>query len=339
MPEDNLPADGVTNIDETAAAATLRPGGGSWEGVTKAEQLALFSTLLSQLGKEDLSHLFNQVQSQYGPNKAPGEKDNSGANKASLSPNSRPIREDVEEMFEGQELSEEFKERASVIFEAVVSQYRTHVETKLVEEFETREAELKEELDAKLQEEVNGIFDQLAEQLNSYLDYATGVWMEENKVAVDNGLRGQIAESFITGLHTLFSEHYITVPEGQIDIMAEMKEKIENLEGKLDEALNANLELSAVVEESNRLASIEEAVEGLTLVDAEKFRGLAEGLEYLDAAGFAKKLTIIKENYFGKKPTDTGILTETVEEPAAQAKAPVLSESVAAYAKALKAPK
>jgi hypothetical protein len=302
--------DSVEQIEETAAADTLKPNGGSVAGDTKTVMLSTFVQLLSQLGKEDLSDLFNQVQDQYGPNKTPGAIDNSAANKASLAPNSKPVKEAVEEIFEGEDLSEDFMEKAEVIFEAVLNSRYALIETELREAYEAKETELQEAFDAKLEEEATEIFDALAEQINQYMNHIVEEWMEENQVAIDNGLRADIAEGFIEGLQNLFAEHYINVPEERFDIMAEMKDSIESLEAKLNESFERNAELEEFVAEVKRERIIDDLSEGLTMTEADKLRNLSEGLEYTDAEGFTKKVSLIKERIFSSKNSGTGMLTE-----------------------------
>lgn len=308
--------DSVEQIEETAAADTLKPNGGSVAGDTKTVMISTFVQLLSQLGKEDLSYLFNQVQNQYGPNKTPGAVDNSAANKATLAPNSKPVKEAVEEIFEGEDLSEDFMERAEVIFEAVLNSRYALIEAELQEAYEAKEAELQEAFDAKLEEEATEIFEALTEQLDQYMNHIVEEWMEENQVAIDNGLRADIAEGFIEGLHNLFAEHYINVPEERFDIMAEMKDTIAKLESKLTESFDRNAELEEFVAEIKREDVIDNLSKGLTMTEADKLRNLAEGLEYTDEEGFTRKVSLIKERIFSSKNSGTGMLVEdSINEP------------------------
>ena len=314
----------VDNVDlqneETASAATLKPQAGSGGGDTKAEMLSTFTSMLAQLGKEDLSKIFNDVQSQFGPNKAPGAEDKAASNRATV--DAKPSaavgkgawKEDIDDMFGGEELSEEFREKAETVFEAAVNA-RMNLETvRLEEEFEAKAAELEGEYETKLQEQANEIFESVSEKLDQYLDYVVEQWMETNKLAVENSLRAEIAESFINSLHSLFSEHYITVPEQKVDIVAEMKAEIEDLKSKLNEAVDEKLELEAVISEATKEATLEEVSEGLAETQVEKLRTLAEGIEYSDAETYRKKLEIVKENYFtAKKPAaSTGLITEEI---------------------------
>jgi len=309
----------IINVTEGTAADTLKPGAGSGGTESKAQMLSTFTQLLAQLGKEDLSDLFNQVQAQFGPNQAPGAVDNSQQNLATIQ--TKPsaatggaVKEDMDEIFSDNDLSEEFKEKASTIFEAALNVRATLKEAQLQEEFEETVAALEEEFETKLQEETSQIFENLTEKLDQYLEYAIKEWLEENKLAVENSLRAEIAEDFIQGLHGLFSEHYIRVPDEKIDLVAEMKSELEEIKSKLNETLDEKLELQAIIDEATREAALDEISEGLSAIQAEKLRTLAEGIEFTDAETYNRKLTILKENISGKKtPKTTGFITEEID--------------------------
>lgn len=316
----------LEQIDETAASDTLRPGAGSGGTESKAATLADFTQLLSTIPVEDLTKLHAAVQAQFGPNGAPGEVDNSGKNKASIKSAGAPgmpmpklgVKEDVEEMFGADEdLTEDFKERAEVIFEAALNTRLTLETAKLQEAFEQRETELQEAFEVALEEKATEIFEDVTEKLNQYLDYAVAEWIEENKVAIDNGLRAEIAEGFIQGLHTLFTEHYIKVPETELDVMAEMKAEIDALSAKLDESIDENIQLKSLVNEATKEAVIDEMAEGMVLTQAEKLRSLAESIDFTDETTYRKRVSILKENYFAapKATPNTGLMTEEVSKP------------------------
>ena len=298
----------VDQIDETAAADTLKPHGAP--GDSKAEMLSTFTSLLAQLGKEDLSSIFNQVQAQYGPNaKITNVGKSAEKNRATIS-----VKEDVEEMFAGDDLSEEFMEKAEVVFEAAINTRLNLEIAKLEEEYEELAGHLQSQFDEAVEAGVSEIFSELEDQVDRYMDLTIKEWVEENQLAIDNGLRAEIAEDFISGLHTLFAEHYITVPEGQLDVMAEMKETIEDLQNRLDEEVNKNIELSEIAEAAVQSSIVEEMTDGLTMLQADKMRELSEGIEYSDAETFRKKLGILKENYFSKTIKPTGLITEEADE-------------------------
>lgn len=305
---------------EEAAVDTLKPGGGSNGGDTKAETLATFTSLLSQLGKDDLSKLFNDVQAQFGPNKAPGAEDKSAANRATVDMKPSAAvgkgawKEDVDAMF-GDDLSEEFKDRAEVVFEAALNTRMTIEAARLEEEFAAKEQALIEELEAVIEEQTAAIFEDVTSKLDQYLDYVIEQWMEENAIAIENGLRLQIAENFMQSLHDVFAEHYITIPDEKIDLVAEMKAELDEIKAKLNEEIDEKMELKAIIDEATREATLDDVSEGLAETQVEKLRTLAEGIEFSDADTYRRKLEIVKENYFtGKKTSSsTGLITEEID--------------------------
>lgn len=198
--------------------------------------------------------------------------------------------ESVAEMFEGSDLSEDFKEKATVIFEAAVSE-------RLSEEV----ARLEEEYNTKLEEEIATISATMTENVDTYLDYVVKEWMVENKVAIDRGLRAEVLESFMTGLHNLFLEHNVNVPEEEIDVVADMAEELEVKEAELNEQINKTIELTKELEGFKANAILEGYTKGLTETQAEKLRNLAENIEFADSVEFDGKVKIIKEQYFGGK--------------------------------------
>ena len=205
-------------------------------------------------------------------------------------PADKGMKESVEEMFAGADLSEDFKEKATVVFEAAVH-------AKLTEEV----ARLEEQFEAQLDEQVETAVSELVEKVDTYLDYVVENWMEENRVAIDRGIRAEIAESFIDGLRDLFVEHNINIPEEEVNVVADMAEQLEATEAKLNESINEAIELRAKLEESAVEKMVESYSKGLTETQAEKLSTLAEGIEFSNVEEFEKKLKIVKENYFGGK--------------------------------------
>jgi HAMP domain-containing protein len=308
-------------VDEAAtpAANSLRPGGAP--GDTKSETLATFTQMLAQLGKEDLSKLFNDVQSQYGPNKVPGgAEDKSAANRATLDMKPSAAvgkgawKEDIDAMF-GDDLNEDFREKAETIFEAALNT-RTAIEvTRLEEEFETYAQELEEAFNVQLEEATQEVLESVTEKLDQYLDYCIENWMNDNALAIENSLRADIAENFLEALRNVFAEHYITIPDEKIDLVAEMKAELEELKSKLNETVDEKIALQSVIEEATKEATVEEVAEGLAETQIEKLRTLAEGIEYTGADAYRKKLEIVKEQYFKvpSKTASTGLITEEID--------------------------
>ena len=333
--------------EATAAADTLHPGKGSGGTESRAQMTATFVQLLNQLGKEDLSALFNRVQSQYGPNKAPGAVDNSAKNKATIVPKGKPVvnvKEDIEEMFGDEELSEEFKDKAEVVFEAAVTARMALETTRLEEEYEEKAAKLAEEFETRLEEETATMLESVTDKLDQYLDYVTEQWMEANELAIEQGIRTEIAENFIAGLHNLFAEHYITVPDEEVDLVAELKAERDALKEELNVVLDEKLQLESVIESATKESVFEDVSEGLVETQVEKLRALTEGVEADDVETYRKKLTIIKENYFrpkSKPASSTGMITEEIdgqieEDETPAYMSPGMDKYVAAISKSVK---
>lgn len=200
---------------------------------------------------------------------------------------------DLASLFDGNEnLTEDFRNKASSLFEAMVVA-RVSNEVSLIEDRLVEEA-------AELMEEYKS---ELVEKVDSYLGYVIENWIEENQLAVENGLRTDIAEDFIEGLKTLFAEHYVEVPEDKYDVLGEMQSQIEEISSKLDEAIAANVELHNANIELNKESVLSVVAEGLAKTDAEKFKSLVADVEFENADIFEEKLNVIKENYFPKTRT------------------------------------
>ena len=200
---------------------------------------------------------------------------------------------DLATLFDGNEnLTEDFRSKASSLFEAMVVA-RVSNEVGLIEDRLVTEA-------AELMEEYKS---ELVEKVDSYLGYVIENWIQENQLAVENGLRTDIAEDFIEGLKTLFAEHYVDVPEDKYDVLGEMQSQIEEISSKLDEAIAANVELHDANLQLNKESVFSVVAEGLAKTDAEKFKSLVADVEFENADIFEEKLNVIKENYFPKTRT------------------------------------
>ena len=204
--------------------------------------------------------------------------------------------EHVEALLAGEELSEEFKEKAKTIFEAAVKQ-------KVAEEIAT----LEEAFAQTLEEEVNRINEELSSNVDDYLNYVVEQWTAENEVAIEAGLRSELTEEFISGLRNLFTEHYIDIPEDKVNVIEELGSKVEELESKLNEEIERNVSLSKMLNESKTNEILLNACDGLTDTQAEKLKSLAEGIEYSDVKEYAQKISVLKENYFS-----TSVKTDNV---------------------------
>ena len=212
----------------------------------------------------------------------------------------------VDQIFAGEELSEEFKNKVSTLIEAVVASRVTKERKQLEEEFELAKTELVQSTLTESDELKEG----LVAKIDGYLDYVVEQWMENNELALERGIRGELFESFMNGMKNLFEEHHVNVSDEQLDVIQEMRSEMEELTNRLDEMTEQNVELKQVFKEVERQSQIAEAVEGLSDLDAEKFKTLAEELVFDDGETFARKLEVVRENFFQK--TETKKLNEGV---------------------------
>ena len=212
--------------------------------------------------------------------------------------------DDVRALLDGEGLSEEFASKATTIFEAAVmsriEKIAEQVEAELVEQFDTAVEQVKEDLAAKV---------------DDYLNYMAEEWMKENELAVDTGLRNEIAEDFIGALRNVFVEHYIDIPEDKVDVVSEMAEKVSALEDQLNEQINSSIEMKKELNEHKKFEAIYAVCEGLSQTQVEKLKSLAEGVEFTTEEEFAAKLLTIVESYFTKadvKVADNSALDDEV---------------------------
>lgn len=216
-------------------------------------------------------------------------------------------------------LSEEFKAKTAIIFEAAVK-------AKLSEEIER----LEEEYATQLAEEVSSINADLVEKVDSYLNYVVEQWMEENKLAIQSGLRAEIAETFMAKLKDLFVESYVEVPESKVDLVDELATANEELEERFNNAIAANLALTEEIEGYKRDAIIREASSGLAETQIAKLASLVENIDFEDEQTFAAKVKTIKESYFKKKTAESTIVEDTEEETTTQEVSSVMAQYLAA---------
>ena len=213
------------------------------------------------------------------------------------------VKDDVEALVQGEEgLSDEFKEKASTIFEAAVH-------AKVVDEVNTRM-----EQQAKEQEVGSKEFQkELTEKVDGYLTYVVEEWMSENELAIDRGIRSELVEDFMSGLRTLFTEHYIDIPEEKVDMVDDLFTKVEDLETSLDEEINRGVELQKELAQFKKDDAISEVTKDLADTETEKISKLAEGIEYENQEQYIEKLNVLKESYFPKSDAVTSEITETDE--------------------------
>ena len=211
------------------------------------------------------------------------------------------VEEDVNALLGGEELSEEFKEKAKTIFEAAIN---------------AKVASIKEEIEAeyaaKLAEEVEAAKESLAERVDSYLEYVSDEWFEENALAIEAGLKTEMTESFLEGMKGLFEEHYVSIPEEKYDVLESMVEKLDDMETKLNEQIEKNIALNSRLSESVADGILDEVSEGLASTQKEKLASLSESVEFESEESYREKLETLKESYFPK--TAPVAKTETLSE-------------------------
>lgn len=228
------------------------------------------------------------------------------------------VSEDVDALLQGEEFSEEFKFKAATIFEAAVK-------SKVVEEVEKLEKVYEE----KLEEKVSELSESMETRVEAHLDYVAEQWIKENQLAVDNGLRSELTEEFILGLKGLFEQHYVDIPEDKYDVLADMAERLDNMEEKLNEQIETNVELNKSIGTYIKDGIIAEVSEGLAQTQKEKLASLVEGVEFVSEESYREKIETLKENYFPKSQASSS--EDLVEKPQ------VIAEEgpMAAYAAAL----
>jgi hypothetical protein len=200
------------------------------------------------------------------------------------------VKEDIDALMNGEELSEEFREKATTIYEAAVM-------TRVNEEV----ARIEEEFDSKLKEAIEESKKGLVEQVDGYLDYIVEQWITQNELALERGMKSEIVEGFIGGLKGLFEEHYIDIPEEKFDVLGSLEEQVASLEEKLNEQVATNIEMSKALGALERSEIVDEISEGLADTEVEKLKGLSEELSYEDVESFKNKVQTIRENYFTTK--------------------------------------
>jgi len=251
------------------------------------------------------------------------EKESYSMKKASYKMNKEETQEHVNALIAGQDdLSEEFKEKAATVFESAVN-------SKVKEIAESMEADVKE----TYEQDVAKHKEELTEKVDSYLAYVVEEWMKENEIALERGIKGEIAEDFITGLKKLFAEHYIDVPDERYNVLEDQANKIESLEKKLNEQIEKNVELNKDNAVKTRNEIMSEASNGLADTAKEKFAKLVEEIEWSDADSFKTKCETIKESYFGIKEEVKDSLHDVAAEDGTSNED--LSKAMAAYTAAI----
>lgn len=232
------------------------------------------------------------------------------------------LSQDVQALLEGEELSTEFKEKATTVFEAVVK---------------SRIAEAKEAMssqyDKTLIEEVDSIKKELTERIDSYLEYVCNEWFTENSLQLESGIRGELSESFMTGLKNLFEEHYVNIPDEKYDVLEAMVEKLDDMETKLNEQIESNVSLTKRLATSVSDNILDEVCEGLALSQKEKIANLAEGVEFESEVQYREKLSTLRETYFAPKKPEASSQEVISEEAPVEEHTPAMESYIQALTK------
>ena len=233
------------------------------------------------------------------------------------------IEEDVNALLGGEELSEEFRQKAKIIFEAALN-------SKVKEIQEALEVQYGEAL-VEARQELKG---ELTERVDSYLEYVSQEWLTENELAIEHGLKTEMTESFLSGMKGLFEEHYVTIPEDKYDVLESMVEKLDDMETKLNEQIDANITLNKRLAESTQDVILDQISEGLAATQKEKLASLAESVEFESEEEYREKLETLKESYFSRTPATKSEAPQTLSEGVDSTEAPI-SGGMSQYLKAM----
>ena len=299
----------------------------------KSEILAGLVDHLKGLKKEDLSKIYGSqvIGEEEGDDDEEEEDDEEEAEESKKVKESidqkiedLDVSQDVEALVDGEELSEEFKTKAATIFEtAIKSKVRSELE------------KIQEENDKQMEELAETSMTSMVEKVDDYLNYVVEQWMSENELAIERGLKGEIAEDFISGLKVLFEDHYIDVPDEKYDILEANLTKIEELEEKLNKQMEENVQLRKAKGELVKESMIAEIADGMTDTETEKFQSLVDDVEFSDEDSYKEKLQTIKESYFGTGKVEAKE-TDTLTEEGSQQEVQEVSGQMAQYMKAIK---
>ena len=231
--------------------------------------------------------------------------------------------EDVNALLEGEELSEEFQEKARIIFESALRSKVAQIQEQIEEQYSIA-----------LAEEVEEIKSELSERVDAYLEYVAGEWMEENALVIENGLKTEMTESFLQGMRGLFEEHYVSIPEDKYDVLESMVEKLDEMETKLNEQIEKNVSLNKRLAESVADGIFEQVADSLADTQKDKLASLAESVEFGSEEEYREKLEILKESYFPSRIASPISKTESLSE-SADVSPELVSGTMAAYLRTL----
>ena len=325
-PVEDLGGPTPENYSPTNDSAKLKTPGGTLKQVkdvvnknaVKAEEVETEEPTISEAeGAEEKEEKMKKDDDLFGaPNKKKMKKED-------IEVEEYDMEDDVNALLGGEELSEEFKAKAKTIFEAAINAKVAEIR-----------ATIEEEHEARLAEEVAEEKEALQERVDSYLEYVSDEWMEENTLAIEHGLKAELTESFLSGMKSLFEENYVSIPDDKYDVLESMVEKLDDMETKLNEQIEKNIGLNKRLSESVADGILESVSDGLAATQKEKLASLAESVEFESETEYREKLETLKESYFpGKTSTaKTETLTEGEDVPPALA-----TGSMASYLKTLSA--
>ena len=234
------------------------------------------------------------------------------------------VEDDLNALIQGEELSEEFREKAATIFEAAINSKVKGIQEELTASYEE-----------KLVEEVASIKEELKDRVDSYLEYVADEWIAENQLAVESGLKEEMTESFISGMKSLFEEHYVTIPEEKYDVIESMVDKLDEMEGKLNEQIEKNIALNKRLAESVSDVVFAEVTDGLAQTQKDKLAGLVENVEFESETAYREKLETLKESYFPTKVAQRNQTENLTEEAGSPVDTTNYSPTMEAYLKTL----
>ena len=297
---------------------------------TKNQMLKNIYDQVNGMLKADLAGKYEQIMASTSLKQVKEVKEESRTQAAVTAEDIGPInvQDDVQALVQGEEgLSEEFKQKASTIFEAAVH-------AKVVDEVNARMEEQAKEQEAGSQE----FQKELTEKVDGYLTYVVEEWMKENELAIERGIRSELVEDFMSGIKTLFTEHYIDLPEEKVDMVDDLFTKVEDLETSLDEEINRGVELQKELAQFKKDDALKQSTKDLADTDSEKIAKLAEGIEFENTEQYIEKLSVLKESYFPKADSVTSEITETDDtiELTEEQSTEKLDESMQHYTSAIK---
>ena len=325
-PVEDLGGPTPENYSPTNDSAKLKTPGGTLKQVkdvvnknaVKAEEVETEEPTISEAeGAEEKEEKMKKDDDLFGaPNKKKMKKED-------IEVEEYDMEDDVNALLGGEELSEEFKAKAKTIFEAAINAKVAEIRATIEEEYEARIAEeIAEEKEA------------LQERVDSYLEYVSDEWMEENQLAIEHGLKTELTESFLSGMRSLFEENYVTIPDDKYDVLESMVEKLDDMETKLNEQIEKNIGLNKRLSESVADGILESVSDGLAATQKEKLASLVESVEFEGETEYREKLETLKESYFPGKTSTAKTETLTEGEDAAPE---TYSGSMAGYLKTLSA--